>query len=142
MNSDAKSHPPPDEEALKEESKRIGIYEAGAWSFMEGFGNRYVSPFALAVGATNSQIGLLSSLPALLGTLSQLITLRLMRIWTRKKISILGTSIQASLWLFMITAGSLYFICGIRNSIPAYAVIVIFTLLVLSGAFGGPAWSS
>ena len=125
-----------------EESKKISVREASAYSLMDGFGLRYVSPYALAVGANNAQIGLLSSLPSLIGNLSQLFSLRAMKIWPRKKIVFLGVFLQAIMWLVLIAAGSLYFIFDLKGAATAHAVILIYTLLILFGAFSGPAWQS
>jgi MFS family permease len=129
------------EDNLIEEAKKTSVKEATAYSFMDGFGLRYISPFALAVGANNTQIGLLSSLPSLLGNLSQLFTLKAMKHWTRKKIVYLGVFIQSLLWLALIGAGSIYFIFGNKELAPMF-VVIIYTLLILAGAFSGPAWQS
>lgn len=132
------------EEEIKliEKTKKISTKEAAAYSVMDGFGMRYVSPYALAVGASNTQIGLLSSLPSLFGNLSQLLTFRAMKIWSRKKIVFISVFLQALMWLFLIAAGSIYFVFDLHNRIPAYGVIGIYTMLILMGAFGGPAWVS
>lgn len=131
-----------EEYKLIEQTKKISTKEAAAYSLMDGFGFRYISPYALAVGATNTQIGLLSSLPSLFGNLSQLLTYKAMKIWSRKKIVFIAVLLQALMWLAIIAAGSLYFIFNIKNQFPGYSVIIIYTLLILMGAFGGPAWVS
>jgi len=130
------------EQILIEKTKKLSVKEAGAYSFMDGFGLRYVTPYALAVGANNSQIGLLSSVPGLLGTLFQLFTLKLMRYFTRKKIIFWSVFAQAVMWLVLILAGIPFFILGMKTSFSADAVIIIYTLLILVGAIGGPAWTS
>ena len=48
------------EEKLIERAKKISVKEGSAHSVMEGFGSRYITPFALAIGANNAQIGLLN----------------------------------------------------------------------------------
>ena len=130
------------EEELIEKSKKISVKEGCAWSFMDGFGFRYITPYALALGANNAQIGLLSSLPSLLGNLSQLFTLRAMRKWTRKKIVFIGVFLQALMWLFLLLAGSLYFVFNIKNQAPASLLVIIYTILIFFGSFSGPAWTS
>lgn len=132
----------PEENVLIEKTKKLSIKEASAYSFMDGFGLRYVGPYALAVGANNTQMGLLSSLPGLIGNLSQLFTIKAMRRWTRKKIIFSGVLLQAIMWLFLIGAGIPFFIYGIKNDFSPNAVIIIYTILALVGAFAGPAWSS
>jgi hypothetical protein len=110
-------------EKLIEISKKISVKEAGAYSFMDGFGLRNIMPFALAIGANNLQIGLLNSLPGLLGNLSQLLTIKAMRIWSRKKITVVGVTIQAFLWLSLIAVGALYYIGGIKSHWPASLMV-------------------
>jgi MFS family permease len=84
----------------------------------------------------------LTSLPSLLGNLSQLLTLRAMRRWSRKRITLLGVTSQALSLLFLIGVGALYFTLGIRSQLPSLALIAVYTFLALSGAFANPAWSS
>lgn len=124
-----------------EGAKKISVKDAGAYSIMDGFGLRYITPYALAVGANNAQVGLISSLPALIGNLSQLFTIKAMKKWSRKKIVFLSNLLQAIMWLILIVAGSFYFIFDFKSQTPGL-VILIYTLLIVFGAFGGPAWTS
>lgn len=124
-----------------EDAKKISIKEAGAYSLMDGFGLRYITPYALAVGANNTQIGFLSSLPSLLGNLSQLFTLRAMKIWSRRKIVFSAVLGQAIMWLVLLLVGVFYFVLNFKKQAPNL-VILIYTILILFGAFGGPAWQS
>ncbi len=130
------------EEALKEESRRIGMKEAAAWSFMDGFGTRYIAPFAIALGASNKQIGLLNSIPSLVGAFSQLLTLKLMRLWPRKRITQTGIFFQSISWLLIIGVGALYYMGGVHGAIIPNLVIIVYSFLVLCGAFLVPAWTS
>lgn len=125
-----------------EKSKKISTQEAGAYSVMDGFGLRYITPFALSVGATNFHIGLLNALPSLLGNLSQLFTLKAMEKYSRKSIVFWAVLLQALMWLFLLGAGSLYFVFNIHTQLPPYLIITIYTFLCFFGAFGGPAWGS
>jgi len=131
-----------EEHELIERTKKLSVKEASAYSFMDGFGLRYVTPYALAVGANNSQIGLLSSVPGLIGNLSQLTTIRLMKKFSRKKIIFSGVLLQAIMWLLLICAGIPFYLWGMKTSFSADAVIVIYTILILFGAVSGPAWTS
>jgi MFS family permease len=131
-----------EEQILIEKTKNISVKEACAYSFMDGFGLRYVTPYALAVGANNTQIGLLSSVPGLVGNLSQLFTFKAMQKWRRKNIIRWSVFLQAIMWLLLILAGIPFFLMGIKTNVSSNAVIVIYTLLILVGAFAGPAWSS
>jgi MFS family permease len=130
------------EEQLIEKSKKISVREGSAYSMMEGFGSRYITPFALAIGANNAIIGFLNSVPSLLGNLSELYTIKAMDKWSRKKIVLTGVLLQALMWLLLIGVGALYFILDIKNSVPAYSLIFVYTLLIIFGAFASPAWTS
>ncbi|MEK6918157.1 MAG: hypothetical protein AABW51_04375 [Nanoarchaeota archaeon] len=103
------------EEQLIEKTKKISVREGSAYSMMEGFGARYTTPFALAIGANNTQIGLLSSIPSLLGSFSQLYTLHEMDKWSRKRIVFIGVFLQALMWLALIGVGALYFVLDIKT---------------------------
>ncbi|VVB80117.1 Major Facilitator Superfamily protein [uncultured archaeon] len=131
-----------EERVLIEKTKKISIKEASAYSFMDGFGLRYVTPYALATGASNTQIALLSSVPGLVGSLSQLFTFRAMKKWPRKNIIRWSVFLQALMWIFMIAAGIPFFLWGMKTSFSSNAIVVIYILLILAGAFAGPAWSS
>ncbi|MBL8027978.1 MAG: MFS transporter [Fibrobacteres bacterium] len=130
------------QDKLIELSKKLSIREAAAFSFMDGFGLRNIMPFALAIGANNLQIGLLNSLPGLIANMSQLLTIKAMRIWSRKKITVVGVTIQAFLWFALIGVGALYYIGNIKSHWPATLMIGFYTFLIMSGTFAGPAWSS
>ena len=129
-------------ETLKAKSRKLSIYEGSAWSVMDGFGLRFIVPYALAMGASNRVIGLLNALPSLFGNLSMLGTLRLMRKWTRKRICVTGVLVQALLWLIIIGMGGLYFVLEQRNAAPAWGLLLVYTVLIMAGALAGPAWTS
>jgi len=130
------------EQRLVDKTKKLSIREGSAYSVMDGFGFRYVTPYALSVGANNTQIGLLSSLPGLFGTLSQLLTFHFMKKFSRKKIISVGVFLQAFMWLVLIAAGIPFFIYGIKTNLSPNLVILTYTILVLFGSFVGPAWTS
>jgi MFS family permease len=130
------------EQELIEKAKKTSIKEACAWSVMDGFGLRYITPYALAVGANNFYIGLLNSLPSLLGNFSQIYTLQAMKKISRKIIVFRAVLLQAIMWLVLLSAGLVYFVFGIKNNLAPLMVVVIYTTLILFGAFGGPAWQS
>ena len=67
---------------------------------MVGFGENYISPFAIALNATNQQIAFLASMPQLLSSLFQLLAAKITDlIKNRKKIILWGVIIQALVWL-------------------------------------------
>jgi MFS family permease len=123
-------------------AKKISIEEGSLYAVSEGTGMRYITPFALSLGASNAHIGFMTSLPSLIGNFSELLTPRLMEKVTRKKIVFYGALLQAFAWLFIIGVGVIYFYLGVDSAIAPTILIVIYTLLVLFGSFLGPAWNS
>ena len=130
------------EEALKEKTKKISTLEGCAYSASDGFGVRYVTPFALAIGATNTHIGFLSSVPSLLGSFSQLYAIKLMNKFSRKTIAFFGALFQAWMWLILIGVGALFFVYKIYTPYLPILLIFLYTLLVIGGSIYGPAWNS
>ncbi|MBU0466531.1 MAG: MFS transporter [Nanoarchaeota archaeon] len=130
------------EEKLKEKARKVSIKEGAASSVMEGFGNRFMTPFALALNATNAQIGFLATLPGLVGNLAQLISLKLIRETSRKKIILKAVFFQALLWLPLILIGGLYFFFSLSSNLSVILLIAIYTVMIFVGAIAGPAWSS
>ena len=130
------------EEALKAKSRKISIYEGSAFSLMDGFGLRYITPYALFLGASNSFIGLLSSLPNLLGSLSQLPGSKVVERYSRKKIVVIGVLLQALMWLPLIAVGYSYLFLELSLVYSLVLLMVVYSFIIILGSFPGPAWSS
>ena len=131
----------PDLERLRdsqtEKSLDHSLKDAGAYAVMIGTGETYISAFALFLKASTPQIGLLASLPPLLGSIVQLMSAWLGR-WTgqRKAIVLIGASIQGFAWLPLITLPLLF---------PDHAVEMLIGCVVLyhCGAhLAAPQWGS
>ncbi len=130
-------------EALRrEDTQKTSIKEGISVSVMDGAGLRYMTPYALAVGANNTQIGLLTSIPILLGNFSQLFTSKAIEKYSRKKIIVISAFIQALIWIPIILVGYFFFYKGLDHGISATLVIVFYTLFIIFGAFLSPAWNS
>jgi MFS family permease len=83
-----------------ERGRRYGIRDGAFYAVVQGGGENYLSAFALLLHATPFQIGLLSALPQLVGTWSQLLSVKaLSRFQHRKTIMLAGAVGQAALWL-------------------------------------------
>ena len=126
----------------KEKARKISVKEGAVTSAMDGFGLRYITPYALALGATNAHIAFLASLPGLLGNISQLFTLKLLKKYSRKRIVITSVLFQSLMWLPIMIIGILYFFFDLSSTTASIAVIISYSLLILFGALAGPAWSS
>ena len=87
-------------EPNNEKSLRHSVKDATAYAVMMGVGETYLSAFALFLKASTPQIGLLASLPPLLGSLAQILSAWLGRLAGRRKPIILaGAGLQAFAWL-------------------------------------------
>lgn len=130
------------EEVLREKSKKASLKDGISYSVMDGFGLRYITPFALAMGAGNTIIGILNSLPNLLGTTSQLVSNKVVEKTTRKKLVLTGVITQAILWLPLILIALGYFFLGLSTGLAVILLVVFYSLLTVAGSFVGSAWNS
>lgn len=137
--------PEPEESLdLSEESDlrrgmRTGIVEGIYASISDNLAGPFLSLYALALGATHTQIGLVSALPALIGTGLQLPAAWLgERLRRRKLLTIIGGLGSRGLWLPIALIPFL-------QLHPTGAVTLLIGILVLRSAFGAvstPAWTS
>jgi MFS family permease len=117
-------------------SLNFAILDGFFYSVMVGFGESFLSAFAIFLKATNEQIGLLGSLPQALGSLSQLFSRKLMRILhSRKKVVLFG-ALASGLMYIPIT---LAFFLG-KVSVPL--LLLFICLYWISTTIIGPAWNS
>ena len=131
-----------DFEHKRKGSRKVSVIEGSFNAVTDGAGSRYISPFALALGANNTQIGFLTSLPSLIGNFFQIFSSRAMEKFSRKKIMILATTIQSFFWLLVIVAGVLFYFLKASSFISTTYLIIIYTVLMALGSFYGPVWSS
>ncbi len=131
-----------DFESKRKASRKISIIEGSFNAVTDGAGSRYISPFALALGASNAQIGLLTAIPNLVGNFSQIASSWAMEKFSRKKIMFWTTFIQAFFWLFVILAGVFFFIFKFDSSVSVNFLILVYTVLITLGLFCAPIWAS
>ncbi len=122
-----------------DKSLNLSIKEAGTSSLMTGFGINYLNPYALALNATSSQIGILYAIMSLVPALVQLKASRLIEKFSRKKTVIYGVLLQ-TLMLIPIILTSYLFIIGYEYTI--WILITFIGLFYAFGALSGPAWFS
>ncbi|MCK4647565.1 MFS transporter [Candidatus Pacearchaeota archaeon] len=126
---------------LKHQARRLSIKEGMFATAKGSFGERYISPFAIAINASNSAVALLSSITGLLGPLSQMFSSKLMEKYSRKKIILKAVFIESLMWLPLILIAILYY-KGILISILPFFLLFFFGLYILIANIGGPAWFS
>ncbi|HEU4682983.1 MAG TPA: MFS transporter [Nitrospira sp.] len=113
---------------LREQSRRYGLRDGGCLAVAQGSGEQYLSAFALLLHAGPVQLGILSALPQLIGTIAQLASVKLLRLFSgRKSMIVAGTIGQALSWIpiivlplllpqwgpwLVIAGAALYFACN------------------------------
>jgi len=136
---------------VKKDSEKIKNLKAGArrHSIKEGifssakmsFGDRYLSPFAIAINASNSVVALLGSLGGLLGPLSQMFGSRLIEKQSRKKIILKAVFWESMMWIPLIVIAILFYM-GIITDILPLIFLLSFSLYIILANISGPAWFS
>ena len=120
------------------ESLRHSVYDGMAYSAMAGGGETYFTAFALFLRVTAGQVALLSTLPALIGSLAQLLSVWLeKRLHHRKTVVLAGALCQACIWLPL----ALLAVYPPHSSV-AISLILLFTLYYGAGHLTLPAWTS
>jgi len=118
-------------------SLRHSNADAIAYSVMSGAGETYFSAFALLLRASASQVALLTTLPPLLGSMSQLLSVWLGgRLQRRKPIILAGAVLQALAWPPLIVLPLIY---------PHAAIPILFfciTCYYAGGSLTTPLWAS
>jgi MFS family permease len=122
---------------LGERSRRYGIRDGAFQAVMQGSGENYLSAFALLLHASALQIGILSALPQLVGTLAQLLSVKILHRFRQRKSLILAGAIgQTILWVPLLALPLLFPDQG------PWLLITCTMLYVAMGQFAIPAWNS
>ncbi len=110
-----------------------GIY----FAIMGGAGESYISPFAIYLKLTNSQIGLLASIPQLLGAFMQLLSVSLLnRLKNRMPLIIYGVIAQALSWIPLLILPLIF-----KQYAPVLLIISV-TAYYIFGNLSTPPWNS
>jgi len=131
-----------DEQRLKEEAKRTSIKEGSAYNVMDGMGIRYITPYALSLGLSNSLIGFLAVFPTLFGNLLRISLNKFYYKSERKKIILPFIFVQASFWIPLLLIGAAYFFLGIKLLTASILLIACYSIIVVAGVLVSPAWTS
>lgn len=90
----------PPQDSPQARSLRAGILDGGCQAIALGAGENYLSAFALLLHATALHIGILSALPQLVGTWTQLLSVKVMhRFLHRRRLVLWGAIGQTASWL-------------------------------------------
>jgi MFS family permease len=125
-----------DIEEKRKQSLKYSIWSGAFYSAMYGFGESFFSAFAVFLQSTNIQLGLLGSLPRVVGYLSQLFSNRLINLFkSRKRLVCGGVFLQALTHIPIL----LTFFMGYAK---VYYLLLFISLYWIFGSVITPAWSS
>lgn len=126
---------------LKHQARRHSIKEGIFASAKGSFGDYYISPFAIAINASNSLVALLSSVAGFLGPLTQIFSSRLIEKHSRKKIVLKAVFFESLMWLPLIVIAILFYKGILINTLPLL-LLLSFSLYIILANIGSPAWFS
>jgi len=112
------------------------IKDGSAYSAMDGITSTYSTPFALALGANDAEVGLLNSIPNFFITLSQIFAGKYIEKRGKKNVAVRLSLIQKILWLPILLIPMFF----LKEGIWLFIILVTATQVVLS--FANTAWSS
>ena len=112
------------------------IKDGAAYSAMDGITSTYTTPFALALGANDAQVGILNSIPNLFITLSQIFAGKYIEKRGRKKVAVSLSLAQRLIWLFIAFIPLFIF----QGSLFLFIFLIVLIQVVLS--FASTAWSA
>lgn len=126
-------------------SLKLTVGEAVSSAAVQGFGNagissmnnQYISAYAMALKASNSEISLILALPLLVSSVVQLRAADLIKkLGSRKKVAVLVGFINILLWLPFI------FIPFLFHDNQVWWFLAFFTLITVFWTLDDPAWDS
>lgn len=126
---------------LKYKARRYSIKEGIFSSAKMSFGDHYISPFAIAINASNSAVALLSAITGLLGPLTQMFSSKLIGRYSRKKIILKAIFFEALMWLPLIAIAILFYKNIIVNILPLF-LLLSFSIYIILANVTSPAWFS
>ena len=125
----------------KQKALELSINEGSATQASAVVGSSYLTPFALALKASPFQIGILSSVSGLVQPLSQLYGSKMMLFHSRKKLVLKFALLQAITWL-PIAALAILFWKGFFQDYLIYALIVLYSIMMIFMGISHPPWFS
>jgi MFS family permease len=119
----------------RKHSKSMSILEGSMNSASVGFTSNFITPFALALGSSNTIIAMLSTLPSVIGAVVQLLATKVSGLFkSRKQHIVFFAVLQAVVWLPMLFAPQLH--------APGGWLLLFVTLNAIFGMLIGPIWNS
>ena len=115
---------------------RHSVRDGMAYSVQVGAGETYFSAFALFLNATAAQVALVSTLPPLLGSSAQVFSAWLGTHFGRRRLVLLGCTLQALLWLPILLVPLLF------QPFAVPALLILLALYQGANNLAAPQWTS
>ena len=120
-----------------EKSLDYSVKDGSFYSVMAGFGDTFLSPFAIKLGASNSEIGVLAAVPAFAASLAQQISARITeKTGERKKLMVSAAFLQGTMWLPILLTPFLF------PQTPVMFLVLFASLYTFFAAFAALPWAS
>lgn len=130
-----------DKEKLFAKTRSLSKKEGAVSSVTFGINDNNITPYAIELGATTFETGLLNSLTNLFGPLSQIVGSKLLEKYHRKKIIFISVLLQASACLLLAGLGYIYF--KSQNNLNLVLLVIIsYLIYTFFGSIANPAWFS
>jgi MFS family permease len=129
------------EEELKKGARKHSIKEGIFATVRSSLGDNYISPFAIAINASNPMVAMFTAISGLLGPLSQTFGSGLLKKHSRKSILLKTVFFESLMWLPLIAIAILFY-KGILTNLLPILMITFFGLYVIFANMGHPAWFS
>jgi MFS family permease len=131
-----------EERLLKEKGKKNSIRDGASYSVMDAMGLRYITPYALSLGISNSIIGILDALPTLIGNTFRVVLNKQYNKKSRKSMILPFVFIQALFWIPLLLVGASYFFWGLNFTYASILLILCYSVIMVSGLIASPPWTS
>lgn len=128
-------------EEIKEKSRDYSVKDGIFATIKDSIANNYISPFAIAINSPDYMIGLLSSIPGLLGPVSEWRSSRFIGKYSRKEIVLKSVLLEIFTWIPLILIALLFYKGFITSFLPII-LLIFFCLYVITANAGSPAWFS
>jgi MFS family permease len=132
------------DQAPRKRTMRLSILEGSASQTSFSISDNFVnSPLAIAMGCTDFQIGLLTSLGGLLDPVGQLMGSRIIKHSRRKKLLVYGVLAQALFWpLYIFLIGAKGASGAGEVALISWSLVAVFGAYKLVGGLSNPPWFS
>jgi MFS family permease len=129
------------EDQLKTKTQKLSIYEGLFGVSSSIIGDNYITPFALAIGSSTTQVGILGSFYGFIGTVGQLLGSKRMEKAGRKKSIFTSLYGQLVMWWVFIGIGILFLNDIVTDLLPWIFLGTVIIYMLYVGQIT-PAWFS